>query len=250
MPPRLASGNGVQAGPVREASLGVRRGVKARGAGIETRRAGLATVIVADEYPIFREALAEDVREDPRMELVAEPTTGAETLRVCGELRPAVLVVDAHLPDGGGIRFLTALRQRSQDTGILLITREIAGRSVERAIKAGVQGVMSRRAERGEICESVARVAAGELLVDPRLEHDLLVTIQRDEKAPEEPRLSEREIEILRLAAEGSSTEAIAANILLSPETIKSHLRSLFEKLEVPNRTAAVAAALRRGYIE
>jgi two-component system, NarL family, nitrate/nitrite response regulator NarL len=207
-------------------------------------------VIIVDSHPMFRDGLAQAISSDPRLQLVGETDDGREAVALAARLEPEVAVVDVSISGSGGAQLLRDLRANKSQTGVLFISGEVNGHVVHEAVAAGARAFLSRRAERREICEAILKIARGELLVDPRIEHELLTTIQRQASSRDAGALTERETEILRLAAEGQATGAIASELHLSPETIKSNLKVIFEKLGVSSRTAAVASAFRLGLID
>ncbi len=206
-------------------------------------------VIVADDHPMFREGVARAIRERPDLELVGEAADGREAVALVEDLQPDVALLDVRMPGLQGMQALEAFQWRGAQVRVIFLSAFASGEIVHSAVAAGARAFLSKESGRQEICEAIARVARGELMVDPRVEGDLLGAIQRHAAVDREPVISEREIEVLRLVAEGCSTSQIAVALHLSPETVKSHLKALFGKLEVSTRTAAVVEAMRRGLL-
>ena len=209
------------------------------------------TVLVADDHPMFRDGLARAIEERPDLELMAEASDGREALQKIEELRPDIAVLDVRMPAFDLQAAIDFLRADAQDvTKIVFLSAFGDGDLVYEALAAGAKGFLSKEAGRQEICDALVTIGQGGRVVDPRVEPALLAAIERRSDRGTEPVLTDREVEILQLASQGLSTTEIAARLHLSPETIKSHIKTLFEKLDVSTRTAAVAAALRRGLLE
>jgi two-component system nitrate/nitrite response regulator NarL len=207
-------------------------------------------VIVADDHPMFRDGLARAIEQRRELELVGEAEDGRETVRLAEELRPDVAVVDVRMPGVDGPAALDGLRGRAPETRVLFLSAFGHGDLVYEAMQAGARGFVSKQASRDEICDAIVDIGRGRMRVDHRVEAAMLEAIERRSGEGGVPALSERELEILRLASNGRSTPEIAAELHVSPETIKSNMKALFEKLEVSTRTAAVAAALRQGLLD
>jgi two-component system, NarL family, nitrate/nitrite response regulator NarL len=212
-------------------------------------KVGRVRVIIADDHPMFREGVARAIRERPDLELVGEAADGREAVALVEDLQPDVALLDVRMPGLQGMQALEAFKWRGAQVRVIFLSAFASGEIVHSAVAAGAMAFLSKESGRKEICEAIARVARGELMVDPRVEEDLLGAIQRHAAVDREPVISEREIEVLRLVAEGCSTSQIAVALHLSPETVKSHLKALFGKLEVSTRTAAVVSAMRRGLL-
>lgn len=206
-------------------------------------------VIVADDHPLFREGLTRAITERAELELLAEVSDGREAVELIDELRPDVAVLDIRMPGLEGPQALEALRARGNDAKVVFLSAFVNGELVHEALSSGAMGFLSKEAGRQEICDAIVEIARGELFVDPRIQSGLLRAVQRGGTG-EGPELSERELDVLRLAADGLSTAQIAGELHLSPETVKSHMKTLFGKLGVTARTTAVAEAIRRGILD
>lgn len=206
-------------------------------------------VVVADDHPLFREAVARAVRERPEFELVGEAADGAAALQAIQDLAPDVAVVDVRMPGLDGLRVLNAVRRDELATRVVLLSAYPDGPIAFEAMAAGAAAFLSKEAGRDQIADAIAAVHRGETVLGPDVQHGLASEI-RLRGTPDRPALTQREREVLHHVADGRSAPEIAEILILSPATVKSHLQSLYEKLGVSDRAAAVAEAMRRGLLE
>jgi two-component system, NarL family, nitrate/nitrite response regulator NarL len=206
-------------------------------------------VIVADDHPLFREAVVRAVRERPDFELVGEAGDGREALELIREARPDVAVLDVKMPELDGLRVLAAVRRDGLPTRVMLLSAFLDGPTAFDAVAGGAAAFLSKDADRSRITDAVAAVGRGETVLGPEVQAGLAGEI-RARTPTERPALSAREQEILAHIAEGRSAPEIAKLLYLSPATVKSHLSALYEKLGVSDRAAAVGEGMRRGLLE
>ncbi len=206
-------------------------------------------VFVADDHPVYREGLVRAVRDRPELELVGQSGDGRAALPAIRTLLPDVAVLDVRMPGLAGPDVLNAIVREHLPTRVVFLSAHLDAELVYRAIAMGAAAYLSKEADRAEIFDAVAAVARGQTVLAPAIMSGLAAQIQLRE-ARHRPVLSPREQEILRLIADGGSTPEIARRLQLSPSTVKSHLQSLYEKLGVSDRAAAVASAMRSGLLE
>ena len=207
-------------------------------------------VLLADDHPIYREGLARAIKERAELNLVAEAGNGREALALIREHRPDVAVLDVRMPDLDGPQVMRTLRREELDVAVLFLSAGTDGGISYGVVADGARGYLSKKAGRREICEAISRVARGETVLAAEVQSGLASEIGRRQALSEGPELTEREREILRLVADGLSAPEIGREIHLSPTTVKGHLHTLYEKLGVSDRAAAVAEAMRRGLLE
>lgn len=207
------------------------------------------TVLVVDNHPVYRDGLAQALASRTDLELVGEAEGGREALERIRELGPEVAVVDVRMPGLDGLGVLTAAGRESPGTRILFISAYLDGDIAYQALAEGAAGYISKDSPRQLICDAIVTVANGGIALCPEVEVDLASEIRKRTRI-ERGALSEREIEVLRGVAEGWSAAEIGRRLHLSPTTVKSHLRNLYAKLDVGDRAAAVAEAMRRGLLE
>ena len=206
-------------------------------------------VLVADDHPLFREAVVRAVRERPDFELVAEAADGRAALDALRELRPDVALLDVKMPELTGLQVLNAVQRDELPTRVVLLSAFLDGAMAFEAVAGGAAAFLSKDADRRRITDTVAAVSRGETVLGPEIQAGLAQEI-RLRGSKDRPALSAREREILGHIAEGRSAPEIARLLFLSPATVKSHLGALYEKLGVSDRAAAVAEAMRRGLLE
>jgi two-component system, NarL family, nitrate/nitrite response regulator NarL len=170
-------------------------------------------------------------------------------LEAIGEQRPDVAVIDRSLAQLSGEQVLNAVRRDGLGTRVILMAAEPPSEVVYAAIANGAAGYLTTGVEARQLCEAISAVARGRIVLAPELQAGLAGQIRRRE-VRDRPLLSDREREALMLIAEGLTAPAIGRRLHLSTGTVKTHLAHLYEKLEVSDRAAAVAQAMRRGLLE
>jgi len=211
---------------------------------------GLTSVLIADDHPLFREAIARVIAEEPDLELVAEAADGRAALDRIRELRPDVAVIDVRMPKLDGSDVLAALREEGLPTNVVFLSAFLDSKTVYEAVAAGANAYLSKEAETDEIVTAIKAAARGETILGPEVQTGLAEQIRLREESEARPRLSDREHEVLRMIAQGLSAPEIGERIHLSTATVKTHLQHLYEKLGVSERAAAVAEGMRRGLVE
>jgi two-component system nitrate/nitrite response regulator NarL len=211
---------------------------------------GRTTVLIADDHPLFREAIARVIGEQPELELVAEAPDGRAALEKIRELRPDVAVIDVRMPKLDGSDVLAALRDEGLPTNVVFLSAFLDSKTVYEAVAAGANAYLSKEADTAEIVSAIRVAARGETTLAPEVQTGLAEQIRLREEREARPRLSEREHEVLGLIAQGLSAPEIGERIHLSTATVKTHLQHLYEKLGVSERAAAVAEGMRRGLLD
>lgn len=206
-------------------------------------------VFVADDHPMYREGLVRAIKERPDLELVGESADGRTALPEIRRLTPDVAVLDVRMPGLTGTEVLNAIAREHIATRVVFLSAHVESELVYRAVALGAAAYLSKEADRATIFDTVVAVARGETVLSPKIQSGLAAQIQLRE-ITSRPVLSPREQEVLRLISEGSSAPEIARQLHVSPSTVKTHLQSLYEKLGVSDRAAAVAAAMRAGLLE
>jgi DNA-binding NarL/FixJ family response regulator len=200
-------------------------------------------VLIVDDHPVVREGIAALLGRQPDMVAVGEAADGIEAIARFVELAPDVTLMDMQMDGMGGVEAIEKIRGLSSDARILVLTTYPGDAQVVRALRAGAAGYLLKNCIRKELLDAIRQVHAGRRAMSPDIAHDLAV------HALDEP-LTERELTILRFVADGHANKEIASHLELSTDTIKAHLKSIFAKLGVSDRTEAVTVAARRGFIE
>lgn len=203
-------------------------------------------VLVADDHPAMRGALARAIREHPLMELVGEAANGHSALAGIADLQPHVALIDVRMPAPDGLSVLCQLTDQDSPVRVIMISGFDDPTLVHRAIAAGAAGFLSKEAEEADICQGILDVATGGSVLSSCLHGGVFKEI-REQRRPE---VSSREQQLLELAAGGSSGAAIASQLSLSPHTVRTYWKRLYEKLGVNDRSSAIAEALRRGILQ
>jgi two-component system nitrate/nitrite response regulator NarL len=198
---------------------------------------------------MFLEAVADAIVERPDLALVGSATNGPDAVAGIKACEPDVAVLDMRLRGLGGQEVLAVVAEQLSRTRVLVLSAHIESDLVYAALAAGAAGYLSKEIDRDAICEAILAVAAGETVLSPEVQGQVAGAI-RHRDTHERPVLTPREQAVLALAAEGLSTREIAARLNVASATVKAHLQSIYQKLDVPDRTSAVAAAMRRGMLE
>lgn len=204
-------------------------------------------VVVVDDHELFRRGLRRSL-EEQGLRVIGEAADGEEALGLVGHTMPDVVVMDFHMPRMSGVDAVRRLAVSAPTVKVLMLTISGDEESVTEAIQAGARGYLLKQATIEEIAAGVRAAAAGEALISPRIAAQLLERMRRPVPgAPARPRLTEREVEVLRLVAEGRDNQEIAAELTISPRTAKNHVASILAKLGLDNRIQAAVYAVRKG---
>jgi len=199
-------------------------------------------VLVADDHPALREGVTAMIAPEPDIVTVGEAENGAEAVEAFRNLRPDVTLIDLQMPVMGGLDAIAAIRREARNARIIVFTTYEGDVQAAEALKAGAAAYLLKSSLRRELLGTIRDVHAGRRLIPHHIAQEIAF------HAADDP-LSERELEVLRLVADGHANKAIAWQMSLSDETVKGHMRSIFAKLDVGDRTQAVTVALRRGII-
>nr|WP_012311521.1 response regulator transcription factor [Arthrobacter sp. AK-1]ABR66989.1 putative DNA binding response regulator [Arthrobacter sp. AK-1] len=207
------------------------------------------TVFIADDHPVYREGLAQNWESVPQIQVVGTAGDGKNALAAIRELKPDVAVMDLNLPELDGMQVLETLFAEDSPTSVLVLTAYMDSTSVFRAFTHGARGFLEKAASFSEITDAVLQIGAGGTIIAPFAQDVLARELRTRQDTAERPVLSPREIEILRLAADGYSGQKIASELHISLATVKTHLQHIYDKLDVSDRASAVAQAIRRGFL-
>jgi len=206
-------------------------------------------VVVGDDHPLFREGVVRALTSSGEIDVVAEADDGTEALAAIKEHQPAVALLDYQMPGLDGAQVAAAVVRDELPTRVLLLSAHDESAVVYQAIQDGAAGFLPKESTRADIVAAVLNCARGRDVISPALAAGLAGEIRRRAE-PSGPVLSPREREILGLIATGKTIPAMASQLFLAPSTVKTHVQRLYEKLEVGDRAAAVAEAMRRGLLE
>lgn len=207
------------------------------------------SVIIADDHPVYRRGLERAIKERPDLELVAACEDGRDALERIAAKEPDVAVVDVRMPGLDGLKIVSAVKREGVNTRVILLTGYEDSTAAYKALAAGAAGYVSKASDHMELCDSIVKASRGETVIAPQFAAGIATEIQMREST-DRPALTTRENEVLRLLAEGRTAQKIGDELHLSEATIKTHLHNLYEKLDVSDRAAAVAKAMRWGLLE
>jgi len=199
-------------------------------------------VLIADDHVTVREGLAAIIHRQPDMSVVAEADTGKSAVSLWRSERPDVTLLDLRMPVLDGVGAIEQIRGEDPLARIVVLTTFDTDNEVSQAIRAGARGYILKDAQREELLNTIRRVHAGETCIPPALVAKLAAGMSSEV-------LTGRELEVLTLLAQGQGNRDIGACLLISEATVKTHLRSIFAKLNVLSRTEAIAVATRRGLV-
>ncbi len=206
----------------------------------------MISVLVVDDHPVVRQGLTAILRWEPDMELVGEAADGAEAVQRILEHQPDVVLLDLHLPRLSGVEVMREVRSRLPSVRFLVLTTYDTDAYIGPALTAGAQGYLLKDATPDELARAVRSLMAGGAPLEPGVAAKLLGRMAESEPAGD---LSAREVDVLHLLVAGATNKAIAQQLILSENTIKSHISHIFDKLGVQSRAEAVAVALQRGLV-
>lgn len=200
-------------------------------------------VLTVDDHPLLRTGIADTINAQSDMTVVAEGTNGEEAISLYRLHRPDVTLMDLRLPKKNGVDAITAIRDEFPAARIVVLTTYSGDIQALRALKAGAVGYLLKSIPRAELLETIRSVHAGHRRIPQEVASEMA------EHAGDDA-LTEREIEVLRHVSAGNSNRIIGAELNLSEQTVKGHLRNILSKLGANDRTHAVMIAIRRGFID
>ena len=219
---------------------------------------GMIRVLIAEDHPVVREGTRQLLQHEADMEVVGEAANGAEALALAASLEPDVVLMDISMPVMGGIEATEKIKATRPGTAVLILTAYDDDQYVYAVLAAGAAGYLLKDVASAELVRAVRAVYAGEPVLHPAIARKVLARFaagkspqgREQEAAGATGRvLTEREQEVLRLAARGMTNAEIAAALYFSMRTVQVHLTHIFNKLDVGSRTEAVIAGLKRGLI-
>jgi DNA-binding NarL/FixJ family response regulator len=200
-------------------------------------------VLVVDDHPMLREGIVATIERQADMQIVGEARNGAEALERYRQVRPDITLMDIQMPGMNGIEAIAAIRAENEHAALIVLTTYSGDTQALRALKAGASGYLLKSCIRKDLLDTIRSVHAGRRAISPDIAQEIALHALDE-------RLTGRETDILRLVADGHPNKQIAWRLSLSTDTVKAHLKNIFAKLEVADRTHAVIVAARRGFID
>src|ERR1700761_9448087 len=252
-------GSGTIAGPVREGGvMSGSPGTSAAPRDSSLHAEPIRTMIV-DDHALFRRGLEMMLDEEPDIDLVGQASDGTEAVEKAAESLPDVVLTDIRMPRSNGIEACRAMKEAAPSAKIVILTISDEEEDLFEAIRAGASGYLLKDIPLDELADSVRAVHGGQSLINPSMAGKLLsefATLARRDAEEEPakhapaPKLTDREMEVLRLVARGMNNRDIAKELFISENTVKNHVRNILEKLQIHSRMEAVMIAVREKLIE
>src|SRR5690606_9808950 len=213
-------------------------------------------VLICDDHALFRRGLTMVLQSEDGVEVVGEAEDGADAVAKAEELAPDVVLMDVRMPRLSGIEATKAIAEKVPTTKILMLTVSDEEDDLYDAIKAGANGYLLKEISIEEVASAIRAVVNGQSLISPSMASKLLTEFTNLSKKADErqsvptPRLTERELEVLKLVAQGLTNRDIAAELYISENTVKNHVRNILEKLHLHSRMEAVVYAVREKLLD
>jgi len=213
-------------------------------------------VLVVDDHALFRRGLEMVLAQEPDIDVVGEAEDGAKAVEMAAATTPDIVLMDVRMPKRGGIDACTAIKDIVPSSKIIMLTISDDEADLYDAIKAGAMGYLLKEISIEEVASAIRAVYGGQSLISPSMASKLLNEFASMIKRGDErqqvsaPRLTEREMEVLRLVAKGLNNRDIAEQLFISENTVKNHIRNILEKLQLHSRMEAVVYAVREKLLE
>ena len=209
-------------------------------------------ILIADDHRIVRQGLRLILETEPDFEVVGEASDGVQAVKLCHELHPDVVLMDLRMPNMDGLTAIERLRRDQPEVAVVILTTFNEDELMFRGLQAGARGYLLKDTERSTLFETLRAAARGETLLKPEIMARVLsrVAAPAGLRSGESTGLTDRELEVLRSVARGERSKEIALQLSISERTVKAHLASIYGKLGVDSRAAAIAVAAQRGLLE
>jgi two-component system NarL family response regulator len=211
-------------------------------------------VLVCDDHALFRRGLKMVLDEEPDLELVGEASDGIEVVERAQELMPDVILMDVRMPKRSGIEACVAIKEVAPTARIIMLTVSDEEADLYDAVKNGASGYLLKDSSIDEVAQAIRVVADGQSLISPSMAIKLLDEFKQmsrsDRQQVPSPRLTDRELEVLKLVAQGLNNREIAKRLFISENTVKNHVRNILEKLQLHSRMEAVMYAVREKLLD
>ena len=205
-------------------------------------------IMLVDDHHLLRQSLKRQL-EDLGHEVVADVADGTSAISIALNKQPDIILMDISMAGGDGISACRAIMEADARQRIVMLTMHVETDLIRKSLKAGAIGYLTKDATFDEVLKALQMACNGDVIISPEFAHALLDETD-DVRARQESILSEREMEVLQLLADGQSTPEIAGSMFISQKTVKNHLASIYEKIDARDRTHAVIRAVKMGIIK
>lgn len=204
-------------------------------------------ILLVDDHPIVREGLRGMLTTEPDFDVVGQGSSGPEGVALCRTLKPDVVLMDLQMPGGDGVTATRTIIGAHTDIKVLILTTYETDADIVRAVEAGASGYLLKDISLAELAKAIRSTVGGGTVLAPSVAASLMSAMRHPE--PSGPKLSAREIEVLRLVAQGLTNSAIGRRLYIGEATVKTHLLRSYQKLGVDDRTAAVTRGVQLGVL-
>jgi len=210
-------------------------------------------IIIADDHAMLREGMRELLEQEKDFELVGEAADGEEAVKLAGELKPDIVIMDIVMPKLNGVEATKQIKQVSPATAILILTAYSDIRYIIGLLEVGACGYLLKNSPGKDVVKAIREIRAGESVLDPEVTRKLVQRLASLSKTQDERevtgQLTSRETEILKWASRGLSNKEMSEKLFISLRTVKAHMTNIFNKLGCSSRTDAIIKGLKQGYI-
>jgi len=206
------------------------------------------SVLIVDDHALVREGIRKILSLEPQFNILTEAGSGAMAVKLCRELRPDLVLLDINLPDITGIEVCKSIKQESPQTGVIALTIHDQEEYIVEMIRNGIAAYLLKDVSPDQLINTMLQVAQGHSFISPSLMDKVFRQINKLSTKTQDNRplgLTDREVEVLRLVANGDSNRIIANKLYISEKTVKNHLTNIFQKLDVTDRTQAALIAIK-----
>jgi DNA-binding NarL/FixJ family response regulator len=207
-------------------------------------------IVIADDHPVVREGIIAMIDREPDFKVIGEAKDGLDAVKLALELKPDIVLIDLRMPELDGVEAIREISATDPDIKFIILTTYSDDEYIFRGIEVGARAYLLKDAPREDLFKAIRAVYQGESLIQPVVASKILdrfAELSRQAQAPET--LSEREIEVLTLVARGAANKEIATQLNITNSTVKTHITSIFQKLNASDRTEAVTQAIKKGII-
>jgi len=211
------------------------------------------TVLIVDDHALIREGIRKTLGLEERIKVLAEAANGKEAISICRTRQPDIVLLDINLPDITGVEVCRTIKQELPATEVIALTIHDQDEYIIEMIKNGIAAYLLKDISPDQLIDTILQVAEGKSFISPSLTAKIFNQLNKLSTKPPENRpwgLTDREIEVLRLVANGDSNKVIAGKLFISEKTVKNHLTNIFQKLNVSDRTQAALLAIKEKLVD
>ncbi len=211
------------------------------------------SVLIVDDHALVREGIRKILSLEPQFSILTEAHNGTMALKLCREFKPDLVLLDINLPDITGIEVCKTIKQEFPGTGVIALTIHDQEEYIVEMIRNGIAAYLLKDVSPDQLIDTMLQVAQGHSFISPSLMDKIFRQINKLSTKTQEDRplgLTDREMEVLRLVANGDSNRTIANKLYISEKTVKNHLTNIFQKLDVTDRTQAALIAIKEKLVE